>query len=479
MVRTTPRCHHEPCATLTASSAVNSDNYVRQHQSVLFSFVLAYIGKIKCKCLFDCFCDLLSLSTLAEILGIGKRKRKWVGTDLPEKCTKKAFDLRVEEIVSAFNEDYISGRIINTKKSAKKLPESASESDISDNTYGFTEFLRVWLETIRPTIAETTYEGYLHKVNSVIAYFDENYPEIMLTNVTAMELQKFYNDMFMAGKSANTVKHYHANIHKALKYALKMNLVPCNESEKTERPKLEKFEATFYNPKELKRLFTAFRGDRMELVILIAAYYGLRRSEIIGLRWDTVDFDKHTLTIHGKAYNVYENSRLVFKFHNQLKTKASYRTVPLIPYIADILKAKNESNEYLSKVLKSGYSHEYDDYICTDEFGKLITPNFVTDHFANMIKKHKLKKIRFHDLRHSCASLLLANGVPMKAIQEWLGHSTFHVTTDFYRHLDFTSKINSANTIANILGSNAVDKPPVSAENELEEKPYTANGTTD
>ena len=217
----------------------------------------------------------------------------------------------------------------------------------------------------------------------------------------------------------------------------------------------------------------------MEVVVLIAAYYGLRRSEIIGLRWDAIDFDKQTITIHEKAYNIYEDGKLVVKFANKLKTKASHRTLPLIPYIADVLKAKKEQDDYLSVVLKCGYDHEYDDYICTDELGKLITPNYVTDHFANVIKKYRLKKIRFHDLRHSCASLLLANGVPMKAIQEWLGHSTFHVTVVFYSHLDFNSKIDSANTIANALGSGAVKKPPISANNGRVESPDTENDTTD
>lgn len=248
------------------------------------------------------------------------------------------------------------------------------------------------------------------------------------------------------------------------------------QSEKTDRPKLDKYEATFYNSKELERLFSVFRGDRMEVVVLIAAYYGLRRSEIIGLRWDAIDFDNNTITIHAKAYNVYEGGKLVVKFENKLKTKASHRTLPLIPYIADVLRAKKEQDEYLSTVLKSGYDHEYDDYICTDELGRLITPNYVTDHFANVIKKYKLKKIRFHDLRHSCASLLLANGVPMKAIQEWLGHSTFHVTADFYSHLDFNSKIDSANTIANILGGGAVERPPA-AESKRVESQNTADDT--
>ncbi|HPY84592.1 MAG TPA: site-specific integrase [Ruminococcus flavefaciens] len=401
----------------------------------------------------------------------GKRKRKWIGTDLPEKCAKKALNLKVEEIVTAFYEDYMNGKLF--KKAQQKAKEKLTAGD-----YKFTVFLRDWLETIKPTIAETTYESYSHKLNSVVCYFDTVFPDITLAEVTAVELQKFYNDKFAEGVTANTIKHYHANIHKALKYAVKIGLISCNESEKTDRPKLDKYEATFYNSKELERLFSVFRGDRMEVVVLIAAYYGLRRSEIIGLRWDAIDFDNNTITIHSKAYNVYEGGKLVVKFANKLKTKASHRTLPLIPYIADVLRAKKEQDEYLSTVLKSGYNHEYEDYICTDELGRLITPNYVTDHFANVIKKYKLKKIRFHDLRHSCASLLLANGVPMKAIQEWLGHSTFHVTADFYSHLDFNSKIDSANTIANILGGGAVGRPPA-AENKREERPNTADDTTD
>ena len=314
-----------------------------------------------------------------------------------KKCAKKALNLKVEEIITAF--------------------------------------LRDWLETIKPTIAETTYESYSQKLNSVVLYFDTVFSDITLAEVTAVELQKFYNDKFAEEITANTIKHYHANIHKALKYAVKIGLISCNESEKTDRPKLDKYEATFYNSKKLERLFSVFREYRMEVVMLIAVYYGLRRSEIIGLRWDAIDFDNNTITIHAKAYNVYEDGKLVVKFENKLKTKASHRTLPLIPSIADVLRAKKEQDEYLSTVLKSGYDHEYEDYICTDKFGRLITPNYVTDHFANVIKKYKLKKIRFHDLRYSCASLLLANGVPMKAIQEWLGRSTFHVTISVPRSM--------------------------------------------
>ena len=384
----------------------------------------------------------------------GKRKRKWVGTDLPENCKKKELSAKVDEIVADFYKEYISGNIVKHEKAVKmRISEDGQSLETAKTEYTFTEFFRVWLDAIKPTVAETTYAGYEHTSHRIISYFDRVFPDIKLSELKAMELQRFYNDMYASGISANTIKHYHANIHKSLKYAVKMDLITVNESEKTERPKMEKFEAMFYNEQELGLLFNAFRGDRMEIVVLIAAYYGLRRSEIIGLRWDAIDFDKKTITIREKAYTIREDGKGVTKFQNQLKTRASYRTLPLIPYIEELLKEKRERNDYLSKLMKHEYCHDYDDYICTDNFGNLITPVYVTDHFASMIRKHRLKKLRFHDLRHSCASLLLANGVPMKAIQEWLGHSTFQVTADFYSHLEFNSKLSSADAIAQALGA--------------------------
>lgn len=361
------------------------------------------------------------------------RRRKWICTDLGEKCAKKVLNARVDEIVVSFYQQYLTGKLTRTD---------------SSKSYKFTQFMKDWLEVIRPTVAETTYIGYKEKVNRINAYFDENFSDIELTDVTAVELQRFYNDKYDDGVSANTIKHYHANIHKALKYAVKINLVPVNEAEKTERPKLDKYEATFYTIKDLERLFEAFRGDKLELVVYIAAYYGLRRSEIVGLKWSAVNFERNTITIQEKAYDVYEDGKLVTKFQKNLKNKSSYRTLPLIPFIRELIIKKKEQNEYLASILGRDFNHAYDDYICTDNYGNILTPNYITDHFRTMIKKHNLKRIRFHDLRHSCASLLLASGIPLKAIQEWLGHSNFNVTANYYSHLEFDSKINSADAIA-------------------------------
>ena len=124
-----------------------------------------------------------------------------------------------------------------------------------------------------------------------------------------------------------------------------------------------------------------------------------------------------------------------------LKTKASVRTLPLLPVIEELLLAEKDKQETFRRLFKKEYCKKYLDYICVDQMGNLLRPNFVTEHFSYMISKYNLKKIRFHDLRHTCASLLLANGVSMKQIQIWLGHSNFSTTADIYAHLDVSAQM--------------------------------------
>ena len=141
-----------------------------------------------------------------------------------------------------------------------------------------------------------------------------------------------------------------------------------------------------------------------------------------------------------------------------MKNKTSCRTLPLIPAVeAELLKQKEKQQLY-RKLFKKSYSIEYLDFVCTDQEGKLIRPNFVTEHFDWLLTKYGLKHIRFHDLRHSCASLMVMNGVSMKQVQEWLGHSTFSTTADIYAHLDYKSKQGSAGVIANLLGESKLPK---------------------
>jgi len=251
---------------------------------------------------------------------------------------------------------------------------------------------------------------------------------------------------------ATTVRRHHANIRKALQHAVKMDLISSNPADKVEKPKQQPFIAGFYNDDELNLLFKKVKGSKLELPIIVAAFYGLRRSEVLGLKWNAIDFKKKTLTIRHTIAKVMDdngNTRLLQK--DRTKNKSSFRTLPLIPQVEDLLLRKQDQDQEYRRACRSAYSKKYTDYIFVDELGMLLNPDYLTAGFPHLLEKHGLRKIRLHDLRHSCASLLLKNGVSMKAIQDWLGHSSFSTTANLYAHLDFDSKLDTATTIGNTL----------------------------
>ena len=120
------------------------------------------------------------------------------------------------------------------------------------------------------------------------------------------------------------------------------------------------------------------------------------------------------------------------------------RTLPLVPQFREMLLQRLEYQKEWRRVSGKCYNKEYKDYVCVDELGNLLEPGYITLNFSKLLEKNELRHIRFHDLRHTCASMLLKNGVPMKQIQEWLGHSDFSTTANIYAHLDYAAKLNSA-----------------------------------
>lgn len=274
---------------------------------------------------------------------------------------------------------------------------------------------------------------------------------ITLEKLKPIDIQEFYNSLYKKGLSTNTVLHYHANIRKALSMAVKLDIILSNPADKIERPKKAQFIGDFYTLDELHLLFEKAKDDPLELVILITSFYGLRRSEVLGLKWSSIDFEKNIITIKHKVVqrNAKKNRSMLLK--DKTKNKSSYRSLPLLPIIAEVLKKHKEKIKENKKICGDSYITDYEDYICVDSMGKLFRPEYVTDHFRLLLKNNNLRHIRFHDLRHSCASLLLSKGVPMKAIQEWLGHSTYSTTANFYTHLEDNYKTESANVLANCL----------------------------
>lgn len=134
------------------------------------------------------------------------------------------------------------------------------------------------------------------------------------------------------------------------------------------------------------------------------------------------------------------------------KTKASMRTLPLVPFVKERLLAIKAEQENNRRLCGRSYNRQYLGYVCINEVGDLIKPHYVTEQFPKLLETNGFRHIRFHDLRHSCASLMLASGVSMKKIQEWLGHSDFSTTANIYAHLDYSSKLSSADAMLSGLG---------------------------
>ena len=145
------------------------------------------------------------------------------------------------------------------------------------------------------------------------------------------------------------------------------------------------------------------------------------------------------------------NGKMKIVAFDTTKTKSSFRTLPLVPPFEEILLKMKREQEENRRLCGNCYCQEYLGYIYVNEIGDIMKPNFLTAHFSAVLKENGMPHIRFHDLRHSCASLLFAQGVSLKEIQAWLGHSTIGTTANIYTHLDENNKLSSANAILSIL----------------------------
>ena len=179
----------------------------------------------------------------------------------------------------------------------------------------------------------------------------------------------------------------------------------------------------------------------------------MRRSEIIGLKWSAIDFVNKVINVNHVIVNISENGKQTMVGRDGTKTKKSQRTLPLLEDVEEILSGLKNRQEENKLLFKNSYNKKYSDYVCVDDMGMLLNPDYVSHKFTKVLKANGLRVIRFHDLRHSCASLLLANGISMKQIQVWLGHSNYNTTANIYAHLDTSSMNESANAIANALSA--------------------------
>ena len=367
---------------------------------------------------------------------LGQYKQKWISTGLKERGNKKQAQKILETELEKF-----------TLHPIEENPQPAQKNDII-----FIDYIYDYIKSKEKELSPNVYQSYMECWKIMKKHFGNR---LKLKDVTYHHIEDYYDYLKNTRKNKNiTIKHHAVILSPALRLAYRDDLIAKNPYEFMPKIKKEKSKMEYYNKEELEKLFEVTDKSPLKLIVRVAAYYGFRRSELVGLKWDAIDFKNKMITIKHKVLHV-DNQ---FYLSDTLKTTASHRTLPLLPEIENLLIERKEEIEKNKELFKKSYNHKYDEYVFVDDIGDLINPDIISNRFRTLLRKNHLKHIRFHDLRHSCASLLVASKVPMKNIQEWLGHSNFNTTADVYSHLDYSSKYESANALSKALSFNRTEE---------------------
>ena len=319
----------------------------------------------------------------------------------------------------------------------------------SEDNQLFADLLLKWLEKKKSQVRANTYDGYRSQINKHIEpYFRAN--NLHLSEITPIVIEDYYRVKQRQGLSGNTLAKHHNSIHAALGIAVRNRWITYNPADYTEKPGIEKFCGSFLTINELQRLFKHLEGHKLYLPVVLAAVLGLRRSEALALRWKDINWDSKTVCIQHTVVKYSEHHRNKLFFSNLTKNDSSHRTLPIPEKLFDYLQKVKIKQCKLYIRNRKVYNKQYLEYICVDEFGNFITPDYVSKKFKIHTDRLKLK-CRYHDLRHTCASLLYQNGTQMKAVSQWLGHSSTAVTDSVYIHLSFKDKQNIADTLNDMI----------------------------
>lgn len=328
------------------------------------------------------------------------------------------------------------------------------EKEMQENHKAQEEFLTQyldWLNTIMPNqVRSTTLYQYRKSFEEHI----ETYPKfqkLKLKDVRPKTIQDFYN-FLLESLSPNTIQKIHSNLHKFFRYAVNMEIIERNPAERITLPKKQKPKGGgAYTAEQLETIFKLFRADVIFIVVYLAAMYGLRRSEVCGLKWSNVDFENNCIHICHTA--VHEGGKVLYV--DNTKSISSNRILPLIEPVKEQLLKVQEKQSRFRALLGDEYFDT--DYICTREDGTPIQPNYVTQHFRKVLTAANkqdeglnLPILKFHCLRHSAASLLHSGGADLKALQSWLGHSDVSTTANIYAHFGFDEKKRAMGAMAEL-----------------------------
>lgn len=327
-----------------------------------------------------------------------------------------------------------------------------------DSNMNFLEYAKLWLKDYAEiNIKPSTLYGYKSCLN---AHILPRFKDYKLSDITVYELERFYNDLRKT-KSLNpdsngnhnllseaVVRHQHSLLCVMLNTAVKWDFINFNPCLKlTKPPTVTRKEMKFYDEEELKKLFQHLEYENLtfKTAIYLLTLGGMRRGECLGLFWEHVDFEKKTITIKNNLLNIREKG----VYLDTPKTKKSKRTISLPDICFDLLK-KLKAKQELEKEL---FSNDWMDteFVFKDEYGNYYNPSRLSRQWVLFQKKHNLKHIRLHDLRHTCATYLLSHNVPIATVSKKLGHSNIYTTLDVYTHSVDSDDIEASNLLNNMV----------------------------
>lgn len=304
---------------------------------------------------------------------------------------------------------------------------SSALAELSDNDNSpLCDYIADYVERCGARVQKTTYDNYTSMLNHhIYPYFKSK--GLKLKQVKPKDLEKYYSCKQKEGMNPNTILKHHQLIRAALNDAVKNDLINKNPAVSAKRPETVKGKNGFYTVEKLKMLLEAVRGNVLETPVMLAVFLGLRRSEVIGLKWSSIDFDNRTVKICNK---VTQSGKGGDYESDKLKTNSSAATMPIPNALYTyLLELREKQRDMLRETDK------YVDYLCVNETGVRLHPDFVTDKFTKFLEQNGLPRIRFHDLRHSCISMLVNSNFNMKDIQRYARHASFEQTANTYSHL--------------------------------------------
>ena len=345
----------------------------------------------------------------------------------------------------------------NRKDAEIAMAKAISAADDNPNSFektDFAEYMKLWLKDVKKHIDIVTYEGYKQYTEKhIIPYYKEH--RRVLQEMRAADIEEYYDykskggrlDGKPGGLSKKTIRSHSIPISLAFKQAMHDEIINRNPCEYARLPKMEtvKNKIAFYTVGDIKKLFEVIEGTVLYDMVYITFMYGLRRSELMGLQWSAVDFEDNTITIQ---HTVEVQTNLVI-VKDSTKNRSSNRVYPMLSDVREILLRLKREQEDNKKTFGNCYTDT--DYVFARPDGKMFYPSYPSKLLKKVLVRNNLKYIRFHDLRHSCASMLIMKGWQMKDISDWLGHADIGTTMNIYGHLNMEYKRKLGKQLENLL----------------------------